>query len=256
MKETQIATPESGAPRALSQEELFGLLCQICSKRAEREALDKLTTDDWARLWAQSIRHKVGPVVSCALQYMGVEFHPSIAAEVKAHNHQNLMRAMHHCAELARLTKLFNNNDIRFLAFKGIALLGLLKRDLNQRQCGDIDLLIIEHESIVKADKLLCAAGYEKIHEPDRAALANRKLLKFFSIKDIVYRHTVTNTVLELHFSLFNIDLLPLSNSHFFENRSQIRLGGTAIPVMSREDHLLYLLLHGSVSRWIRLKWV
>ena len=41
-----------------------------------------------------------------------------------------------------------------------------------------------------------------------------------------------------------------------YQRRSTCLIGQTAVPCMSQTDHQLYLLLHGAISHWFRLKWL
>lgn len=234
----------------------FELLCMICSRTVSRQSVSALTANDWRQLWLLSLRHKVSPIFSSAIAELGVDVPLSISTEMTNFNRHNLMKAMRHSAELARLTELFNNSEVRFLAFKGLALTGLMQQSLNQRHCGDIDLLLIDPDKLPEANELLISLGYQPEVELDYEMLRDQKTREFFNHKDLPYSHSGSGVRLELHFSLFHIKLLPLLTEDVYENRSDVTIGSVSVPVMSMQDHMLYLLLHCSISSWNPLKWI
>ena len=85
---------------------------------------------------------------------------PDDVAKMMADNVQkNLFKGMKQAAELVRLTQLFEENDIPFVVFKGIALVKLMGLELNQRHHGDIDILLANVDDVWKADKALRSIG-------------------------------------------------------------------------------------------------
>jgi len=65
-------------------------------------------------------------------------------------------------AELIRIMKLLEENDIDALAFKGPALAQMAYGDITLRQYSDLDVLT-KKEDIYQIDALLKAQGYERL---------------------------------------------------------------------------------------------
>lgn len=234
----------------------FKLLCKLCSPSPPRILVDALSDDDWVDLIGLARRHKVVPILVNQLRLMEVKPPEIVAADLDRHSQTNLIRAMRHSVELVRLTTMLDAEKIEFLAFKGLALLMLTDQELNQRHCGDMDLLLVNPNDLTAADELLRNAGYHRMVKAEIFAKNNPKFQNFFNFKDLVYTHPSTGIRLELHFSLFHKDLLPVTSKQLHENRSHIKIGSQSIPALSLQDHLIYLLVHGSVSGWTRLKWL
>lgn len=236
---------------------LFTLLCEICTRKASRTNIEKLTDEDWEALWILSIRHKVASIMVSSFRELQVTIPKKIEFQARRHTLNNLMKSMHQSAELVRLSKLFNKHNIRFLCFKGLAVVGLLELEFGQRHCGDMDILLIDPTDLILADQLLRKEGYERmIKGVENSMLNNHQILGQFNAKDLGYSNVSKGIELELHIALFTTTLLPVALDEIYMNREEILIANNPIPVMSQEDHLLYLLLHGSNTAWHRLKWL
>lgn len=236
---------------------MFYLLCDICCDSASIDSIEELTEDEWRWLWELSLRHKVSPVMVSKIKSFELSIPDFICPQISSFHRNNLLRSMQYSAELARITHILNNENIRFIGFKGVALLGVLNLALGDRHCGDLDVLLIDPADLPAADSALALAGYQRSLEIDDKTLAKPELLRRFNTKDLHYFHAGRGIDLELHMSLFHIDHLSVEeNGDLFTRRSEINIGGTSVPVMCRDDYLLYLLLHGSISVWHRLKWL
>ena len=235
----------------------FWTLCQLCSTTTSAKRIN-LDTVDWTRVWQQALRHRVGPVMAYQMKNQGISAPASIEVLIKKHIHQNLLKGLKQTAELVRITKILNHNNIPFLAFKGVAFNHLTGIELTQRHTGDIDILIANFDHIEKTDKVLKGIGYERLTLPRTLEMNSQQKKHFIKYeKDVVYFHPENEVSLEVHFKLFPVDrLLSIPTQEIYKNRSEITIGSTKVPVMSKNDHLLYLLVHGAWSSWFRLKWL
>lgn len=236
--------------------EICSLICEICSDRIDFELLDYLTDRDWDNLWGQLLRHKVAPVFLKKLSDSNYTIPDILSEKVRVYKKEHTLKAMRHSAELVHLTRIFTSEDIRLLFFKGQALVHLFDIDIQDRHCGDIDVLLVDFNDLLRANEILLTLGYERLSGLTERVLQSREALQFFNIKDIGYFHPENHIHIELHFSLFLLNLLPYDNERFHNRRSEITIAGNSVPVMCREDHVIYLLVHGSISGWYRLKWL
>ena len=233
---------------------MFDLLCKLCSAN--------VTIDSgplhWAELWRLAERHRVAPLVIERIKQQDIPVPDDMAQHMAWHHQNNLYKGINQAAEVVRLTKLFQTHTIPFMLFKGIALTKLMGLELHQRHVGDMDLLLASVNDLWRADDLLQQLGYKRKLPPENMSLntRQRQTLQFVR-KDLIYFHPQKQIMLELHFKLYiNFNVFPLSLAELFQNRTYITLGQVRIPVMSRQDHLLYLLVHGSISHWFCLKWL
>ena len=235
----------------------FVKLCQLCSPNFSQEEI--LAEEiDWHAIWKLALRHRVVPVMADRIKQLDIAVPSDIATLIADNVQQNLYKGMRQAAEIVRLTKLFNEHNIPFVVFKGIGLLKLMGLELHQRHHGDIDLLLADVGDIRKADVLLCGLGYERLTLAKDFSLNKRQEQHFRDYeKDVIYHHPHRSIQLELHFKVCLSDkLLPISSRDFYESRAEVQINSESIPVMCKADHQVYLLVHGAVSRWFRLKWL
>jgi hypothetical protein len=237
------------------------LLCALCSSgRIDPLPLaTTLSAQDWDRFWQLTLRHRVGPTVTRALsQQPAIQIPEHIQAKMHRETQQNALKALRTAAELVRLTHLLETAQIRFVTFKGIALTQQMGLAIQERHVGDIDLLLANKDDIWRADALILQAGYQR-DTPAAAVLNSKKQRHYYlqQIKDITYIHPQQGHRLELHHRLLpNPATCDLSAPSVYAARSYIRLGQTNVPCINTADHQLYLLLHGAISHWFRLKWL
>lgn len=238
--------------------ESFTTLCQLCSPNTHRDDI-KADDLDWSAVWKLALRHRVVPVMADGIKRLGISV-PSDTAELIGKNvQQNLQKGMKQAAELVQLTKLFEENDIPFVAFKGIALIKLTGLDLHQRHHGDIDILLASTKDLHKAEEILIGTmGYHGISLKNLSTLNKSQKKHFLTYqKDIGYFNEKSGINIELHFKILPSNtMLPASSSQIFKNRTEFTVGQNKIPCMNKQQHQIYLLLHGSISRWFRLKWL
>lgn len=238
-------------------EKAFMKLCQLCGANFSQEEI--LATEiDWPAIWELALRHRVVPVMADRMKTLGIIAPDGINQSIEQNVQQNLYTGMKQAAELVWLTKLFEQHDVKFLAFKGIAFLKLMGLELHQRHHGDIDILLLDNTDLWKVDQHVRTLGYRRSHPEETIAL-NKKQKNMFLLlkKDLVYWHPEKEIRLEVHFKLFiNEYTLPISTPEYYKNRSEIDINAHKIPVMNKNDYLSYLLIHGSISHWFRLKWL
>ncbi len=157
-------------------------------------------------------------------------------------NEQNKQKTMKRVMELCSLAKLFNENKIEFLVLKGIPLSMELYGDIGIRPSKDIDILI-RKEDAQKVIHLL-----KTTHDIECEYYL--KYAHHFHIKN-----KKNNVQTEVHTRLFdNKYLAPEINP--FENKRAVKVLGIDMPVLSYENTLLFLMIHGSVHRYFRLMWL
>lgn len=237
--------------------ESFATLCQLCSINTQSENLDPKTIN-WQSVWELALRQRVVPVIADRIKQLGITVPDDIARLMEENIQNNLFKGMKQAAELISLTQLFQQHNIRFVVFKGIAQIKLADLELHQRHHGDIDLLIENSDDLWRADKVLREKmGYRrlKLASINKLNSSQEKHLLAYD-KDITYI-SKKGINIELHFKLLPSNTMcPFSSQHIFSNRTHFLLGNTLVPCMNKKNHQLYLLLHGSISRWFRLKWL
>jgi hypothetical protein len=157
-------------------------------------------------------------------------------------------------SELLSLNKLFLENNLEYLSFKGPVLCLLAYKDIISRRYLDLDIL-------VKKDKLediyvmLIKNGYTT-----DIKLENIKDDRFLDLsKDMIFFNNKKNILIEVHWKL-------LEKRFFFQNFSfndfawqkklYVKVNDINIPTFDKEYLVFYLIIHGSKHFWERIEWL
>ena len=206
--------------------------CSAVLRNTSTEPVDDAT-------WMLAARHGVLPLLPSDDQ-------PARASELRC----IAQRQLAHCSELRRISDALRGT-IDFIALKGPALSLQLYGSVSQRDSVDLDILV-RPRNVANALEILHTIGYAGqrlesaafrhwLHHQHELALSNRE----------------HNVLLELQWAW--------AQHHFaverdieacFEERTELALPGAAVQVLSAEDTLLYLAVHGAKHGWSSLSLV
>lgn len=117
---------------------------------------------DWDFLLQTAARHKVLPLLYQNLKTLCPETVPkSVLSELRNFFHTNAARNLFRTQELLKILKLFQDNDISAIPFKGPVLAASVYGNLALRQFGDLDILVNPKDTI-KARELLITQDYKQ----------------------------------------------------------------------------------------------
>jgi len=210
--------------------------------------------DDGERFLQVVRRQRVAGLVHSALKAAAVEV-PAPADAAIGHAAVTIIRqGMTAAAETARLMRLIENAGYPVLTVKGAALAALAYGTITLKHSKDIDLLILpEHAQDVIA--LLEADGYHITFPALELSQAQRAMLTRYG-KDVAMRRAGPYPQLELHWRMFgNRALLPTITARS-PRQSVVLAGGIAVDTFATADLYAYLVGHGAVDGWSRLKWL
>lgn len=200
--------------------------------------------------------HHVAPLVHSRLRTTALSCLPaSVQQSLEEQVRRNRLRAMAMAEELVRLAQGFAAANLPVLALKGPPLAVSLYGDLARRHAGDLDLLIAS-EDREQAANLLARSGYRPLDRrdgltPKQQAAIQRK------IHHAAFQHEQKPVLLELHTRFTNNShLFPLDFTTCLARAQTVEIAGCPIPVLSRSDLALYLLVHGAKHGWYRLFWL
>jgi hypothetical protein len=208
---------------------------------------------DWGRLLEAALQHGLMPMLYHNLS--------TICPEQIPKNHLNYLCDYFHktaCSSLLlasamiKLLKLFEQNGICAIAYKGPALAFHLFGDLALRQPGDIDILISKSD-VLKAKALLVSEGYRpqlSLTGPHEAAFLRSQCEYCFVAGDGSMYVDIHWGIAPGYFS-FRLDYDEL-----WSRIKRTQIGDFSIPILSPEDMLLTLCVHGAKHCWDRLIWV
>lgn len=154
------------------------------------------------------------------------------------------------------VTDALREAGIAFIPLKGFVLSQKLYGDPSFRFTGDADLLL-EPCDIEKAILLFQDLGYKPALFPWPAEPGNaQKLMRLRN--QFALENPNSGLDVELHWRLLYYPVLPHGEMSRIvsQNLDTITLHGRSFQVLNRELDLLFLLIHGGMHGWRRLKWL
>lgn len=205
-----------------------------------RELLDGF--EDWDRLVALAVHHRVGPVVLLNLERLGLPLPLTTRATLRAHARGSQARAMFLSGELVLIRKSLAGRGIESVALKGPPLGVRAHGTPVLRTMGDLDILI-RPESAEAAVSVLRARGYQRAPRLDAAVLP--------------FEHPKHESRVELHSRLDkpHTPLFPYVEE-VWRDRERVELMGAPVDVLPLRLEAMYLAFHGCMHRWERFGWL
>ena len=229
-------------------------MLQCIQSRASKH--DTTVADDlihWPFFYTLILKHRVWHHVHEALTHTAV---PSLPSDIKhaltTHCRKDKQRLFITAGETVRIARLLTKYAIPHCFIKGIVLNVLLYGALDTRPCRDIDIWV-DTPVYARAVEALLALGY--LQQLPTYALSGFKETYYLNHKhDLAFYHPTRHIVVELHFRLSYFGL------HFFPyarvKQKSVNLLNTPITTLDDDYHLLYLILHGAIHAWTRLRWL
>ncbi len=208
---------------------------------------------DWELLARTAVWHKLAPLLYWHLKQLAPERVPArVMDELQHYFNTNARRNVRLTEDLVHVLKLFTENDVPVICFKGPTLALNVYGNLALRNFTDLDILI-HPEDFAKAKDLLQAAGYE----PEIALKGAREELFVQSQHELLFRRASDESMVELHWKIDpKYFSFPLEAEELWTRTETVRLAGTDITVLKREELVLYLCAHGAKHMWERLEWI
>jgi len=236
----------------LSNELRFLITC--CQTEPNKEDINfiqnSLINMDQQLLTTMAISHGILPLIYKTIKEFNIkhEILPAFKQQYLNIASRNMLMS----AELIRIMKLLDENNIEALAFKGPALSQMAYGDITLRQYVDLDVLVKE-EDIYKIDTLLKGRGYQRVI---KLTDYQKKLwLKFKH--DLGLYHPKNNIHFEMHWSLLDEDYpIQMDQNTLWENPKTVKINQQEIKTFPNEALLLYLCIHGSTHLWERIEWI
>jgi hypothetical protein len=208
---------------------------------------------DWDTLFEVAQEHRIVPMLFLRLSTMGAAVPPEAQERLRAAYERNVLHCMANAAELIGVLKVFDQEMIPAMPFKGVVLAASIYHDFTARSAGDLDLLI-HYNHLVRATTILLERGYEL-----KTPVCADKTPATPDYYEYRFERETDGMVLELRWRL------ELTQPRFRRNlgldwiwpkRQITMLAGAEVPDMNPEIALLVLCMHGSKHVWSRLIWV
>lgn len=211
---------------------------------------DKL---DWEYLLRMAYRHGLMPLLYWQLNALCPELVPEAHfRSLRDIYNKNAARNLYMTAELCRVLKLFEAQDIQAIPYKGPALAVSVYGNLSLRQFGDLDILVHKGD-VFRAVEILETQNYRPEFQLNRA----QKAAFLRSKNEYGLLSDDGNIFIEIHWNFLPSYLsLSLDPKRFWKRLGSFSLNGMKISTFSPEDLLLILCIHSTKHMWQRISWI
>lgn len=207
---------------------------------------------DWHYVKKASIKHGVLPLVYRNLQAGGAGVPAETLDGMRKDSLYIVARNLYLAKVLLDTLRLFQDNGIFALPFKGPVLAENVYGDLTLRMFNDLDILVSPEDSW-KAIELLTERGYIPYVQLSRSQLNAYQKTE----DDMIMVHSDGKPVIELHWEMTGRVLPEPMDLELVGSRLRAtQVLDVEVPDLSNEDLLIYLCIHGSRHMWERLEWI
>ena len=158
--------------------------------------------------------------------------------------------------EFIKLTDGLREATIPFIPLKGPLLSYRLHNDASYRYSHDLDFLV-PPDAVKQAISILETNGYRPYYFPwPENSKKERRFMRFSN--QIMFGHPEKEIYIEIHWKLFKpkITNSGVLSAVLKSNLSEVTFKHRPFSVLSNELELLYLVIHGGLHSWARLKWL
>lgn len=236
----------------------FELLLWVCNPRKDLNNKDKINSlltknIDWEAVLKLTQNHGITSLFYQNVKELDCQNIPQNALDcLKETSLSNSFRNVKFAGELLRLTKIFEQEKVPVISFKGPVLAQLIYQNLGAREFEDLDILIKE-EQLIFCDNLLKKEGYTPQFELNNEQLGVYRKLR----SEFIYWHPQKDITIDLHWRLLPKYFSFSDSAEFpWQNQQKVLLNKNTITTLSNELNLLFLCSHGSKHDWLYLCWI
>jgi hypothetical protein len=205
---------------------------------------------DWAVLLQQAQQHRVVPLLDEHVKDLDNGLvPPGVRDKLRDLRRTQTLVSLPLAGELFRVLERFAKAGIEALVTKGPALAVRCYGDPDMRQYGDLDLVVREAD-IRRATQAMLDLGYQP--RIPLTAIDAKKMTGEYA-----FRKPGTNVLVEFHTErTFRYHPRRLQIEKLFQRRALITIDARNVPVLSLEDELVLICVHGAKHFWERLMWI
>ncbi|PGD90414.1 nucleotidyltransferase domain-containing protein [Bacillus wiedmannii] len=230
---------------------LFAILKLQDDETVQTYSNEGFSDIDWEVFLEQAVHHRVYPVIYQKLKQVDEELIPShIVQTLNRKYKKNTFQMLYLSAEMERINKLCNENEIRMIFLKGPVLSQDLYGDISLRTSCDLDVLI-PMQNLEKVEMLLLEQGYVK-DDYIQTILNDWK----WRHHHITFFHPIKRIKVEIHWRLNPGPGKEPGFEELWGRKRKSTLTSNSVYMLGKEDLFLFLVSHGARHGWSRLRWL
>ncbi len=216
---------------------------------------------NWNEQMVLGIKHSITPQLAYFFNKNLIDSISKVSIEA---SHRTIgLTNMATSVDFIQLNKLFLDNNIQFINYKGHLFLNKYYSNIQSREVGDLDILVAPKD-VKKALKLLINFGYQFDNFIEEKQFKNEELINtipnIFGMNEITLVKYKKNDSIYIDFHWgFHYSFLPykINLNAFFENTNYIIVNGQKCISPSEESNFIMLLIHhGARDVWYKLKYL
>ena len=232
------------------------LLLIMCEKDTENLPFEESEYPVNENLIALADRHRLIPFLFSYLKRHPDIQYKALMDHVKELVRSSTIKSLTLQAEMLRICREFNRQEIGYLVIKGPQLSHYLYNDATKRVCVDLDLFLRNPDQLTFAAGILSEFGYKRTNYPERRGFLWRWM--FMTGKhESTFINPQAGTVIDLH-------MRPVGNTvfssgfhrYFFSETEKYMINTVQVPVPSKTLYFIFLCHHGAVHRYASLQWL
>ncbi len=212
---------------------------------------------DWSTVVQQAYSHGIAALVYQSLRpHSGVP--DSVLAKLSARSQQMATQNLRYTQELVSVLEAFSEAGINAIPYRGPMIAMDAYGQVGLREFGDLDFLLRQTD-IPAAKAVLEDRGYEPQYLlPETSELNRTQEWAYTHLdRDYPFYNPETKTAVELHWRILDQQFpTDIRLDELWDRRTKTTVMNHEIPVLSPEDRLLMLCIHGSRHHWERLEWI
>lgn len=226
------------------------------SANKKKEEIETILKDliDWELFVDLAVHHRVSPMVFSVLNDCTHSAIPDAVLNYLRKQKCNIAMAnLQMTGELVRILRAMDAQDVKTVVLKGLPLANQLYGDITMRPLRDLDILVFPRD-VEKAKEIVQEFHY-RLYYPSFEPTPRRMKNWVKTNHHFSYQHEEKGVCLELHWRLGVVgNEIPLSLLP--HGMHKVTLAGQPITVLANETLLIYLILHGALHAWFRLRWL
>lgn len=166
------------------------------------------------------------------------------------------MKKLQQLGYFLKLTDEMKEEGLNGILLKGPALSQKVYGDPFYRTSHDFDLLF-DANDLSRAIQFFESRGFEGVKFKWPESEKNQERAKELINQYFIF-HREQNVSIEIHWKLFDRRFADPSVAEklVWENTTTVEINGHSLKTLDGEFELLYLVIHGSLHAWFRLKWL
>jgi hypothetical protein len=166
------------------------------------------------------------------------------------------MKKLQQLGDFLKLMEEMRNEGLNGLLIKGPALSQKIYGDPFYRTSHDFDLLFDPGE-LSRAIHFFECRGFRGVKFSWPESDKNQERAKSLMNQYFIF-HQKKNLSIELHWKLFDRRFTDpsIAEKMVWENTATVEINGHSLQSLDGDFELLYLVIHGSLHAWFRLKWL